>query len=125
MPPSPPSITDAEWQVMQLLWQDEPRTAAELTAALADEFSWSPSTVKTLLGRLVQKNAIKTRPDGNRFLYRTAVSRARCLRAQSRTFIDRVFGGDVGQTAAHLIQDHRLSPEQIDELRRLLDQRQN
>lgn len=118
-----PSISDAEWPLMQLLWASAPRTAADLTDELAEEFGWASSTVKTLLGRLVQKGAVYAEPDGKRYLYRPAVTRHRCVRAESRSFIDRVFGGDAGLTAAHLIKNHRLSAEQLDELRQLLDER--
>jgi len=119
--PTPPPITDAEWQVMTLLWEDAPRPAADLTAALADDPGWSASTTKTLLGRLVKKGVVRTAADGHRFLYRPAVTRDRCVRAEARGFIDRVFGGDAAQTAAHFIRIQRLTDKQRDELRRLLD----
>lgn len=123
MPPKPPAITDAEWPLMRRLWARSPRTAAELIDELSREFGWSASTVKTLLGRLVDKGAAAAEADGKRYLYRPAVTRHRCVRAESRSFVDRVFGGDAGLTAAHLIKNHRLSADQLDELRRLLDEK--
>ena len=121
MPPNPPPITDAEWRIMQHLWERSPQTAADLTAMLADDANWSSSTVKTLLGRLVKKGVLKTKADGKRFLYRPAVRRDRCVRTESHTFLDRVFGGNAGPAAAHFIKHHRLTSEQLDELRKLLD----
>ena len=108
---------------MSLLWDDAPQPAADLTAQLADDPGWSASTVKTLLGRLVKKGVVRTTQDGNRFFYRPAVTRDRAVKAESRSFIDRVFGGDAAQTAAHLIRSQRMTPEQLDELRQLLDDR--
>src|SRR6478609_8621856 len=71
----PPSISDAEWQVMETLWARSPLTAAEVISALAGETSWKPNTVRTLLARLVQKGALATEEDGNRYLYRPVFAR--------------------------------------------------
>ena len=57
----PERISEAEHAVMEMLWQQSPRTAADVCSALGDQRGWSLATVKTLLGRLVQKNAIAAR----------------------------------------------------------------
>ena len=70
-----PSISDAEWEVMNVLWGDSPLMASEVVARLAGRKGWSPRTVKTLLGRLAAKHALEFEARGKRYLYRPAVTR--------------------------------------------------
>jgi BlaI family penicillinase repressor len=124
-----PTISDAEWQVMSVIW-DQPPGAAPLIAqdfiqALASRHDWSPRTVKTMLGRLVKKGALKTTAEGNRYLYRAAVTRDRCVRAESRSFLKRVFNNDPAHALMHFVEDTDLSAEQIQSLRKLLKEKEN
>lgn len=118
-----PKISDAEWMVMQVLWADSPRTANDVVEALGKRCGWSPRTIKTMLNRLVRKRALSFETEGKRYLYRPAVSREACVRDESRSFVDRVFGGKVGPVLAHFVEDAKLSPEEIEQLRRLLDEK--
>ena len=90
----PPQISDAEWEVMKVLWESSPRTASDVVEALCEPMQWHPKTVKTLLGRLVKKGVVRFREEGNRYLYRPAFERERYVEQESRSFVDRVFGGD-------------------------------
>lgn len=121
--PKLPGISDAEWAVMQTLWAESPLTAAGVVQRLQGRTGWSPRTIKTLLGRLVRKGALKFSEDGNRYQYRPAVSRDACIREESRSFLQRVFGGDVAPMLAHFVRDNRLTPDQIRELRKLLERK--
>ncbi len=116
-----PEIADAEWRVMKLLWGRSPQSAAELTEALAPETSWKPATVKTLLSRLVSKKAIAYDKDGKQFLYRPVVGEGDCVRAESRSFLDRVFGGALTPMVAHMVEGGRVSPDELRRLRELID----
>ena len=116
-----PNITEAEWRVMQVLWDDAPLTAADVVERIADAQDWSPRTVKTLLRRLAQKGALSFKPDGNRYLYRPSVSRNACLRRASRTMLDRVFDGDAALMLTHLVRQRRLSRDEIESLKSILD----
>jgi BlaI family penicillinase repressor len=115
------AISDAEWQVMQVIWRLGKATAADVIAELAASRDWSHRTVRTLLGRLVEKGALAAADDGNRYLYRPLVSRQKCIRAESRSFLKKVFAGDAAELLVHFAQDAQITPEQIDELKRLLD----
>jgi BlaI family penicillinase repressor len=110
---------------MDVVWSAaNPVTAGEIVEALSPpQTSWNPRTIKTMLNRLVKKGALQFDADGNRYLYRPAVSRQACVREQSRSFLQRVFGGDVAPMLAHFVQDAKLSPKQIAELRQLLDEK--
>ena len=117
-----PRISDAEWEVMLLLWQRAPQTAAEVAAKLCPAHNWTERTVKTLLARLVKKEALGAQPDGKRYLYEPNVSREACVRQESRTFLDRVFGGSASPLLAHFVREGALGDAEIQELRSLLDE---
>ncbi|HEY7089036.1 MAG TPA: BlaI/MecI/CopY family transcriptional regulator [Tepidisphaeraceae bacterium] len=119
-----PRISDAEWQVMAVLWDRSPLTAAQVVEALSPRSGWSPKTIKTMLNRLVTKRALKFEEEGKRYLYRPAVTRQACVRGESRSFLRRIFGGKVAPMLAHFVEDAKLTPEQVNELRKLLDKKE-
>jgi len=120
-----PQISDAEWQVMQVLWQGGEMTAGEVVEALSSSTNWRPRTIKTLLSRLVRKGAVAASADGRRYVYRARVSQKACVRQESRSFLSRVFGGDAAPAILHLLTHHKLSPEEIDQLKQILEQEEN
>jgi BlaI family transcriptional regulator, penicillinase repressor len=114
------TISDAEWQVMQVLWRLGQGTAADVIAELSAT-AWSHRTIRTMLARLTDKGALAATPDGHRYLYRPQVTRQKCVRSESRSFLRKVFAGDAAELLVHFVQDTRMTPEQIDELKRLLE----
>ena len=122
--PKPPSISDAEWDVMNVVWSSpRPLTAAEVVEQLSGAKSWSPRTVKTLLNRLLTKGALAAQAQGKHYLYRADVSREQCVRAETRSFAARVFGGAAGPMLVHFVRQAKLTPEEIEQLKRLLDEK--
>jgi predicted transcriptional regulator len=113
-------ITESEQVILRALWDRQPLTAAELGAAMERERGWSLSTVKTLLARLVAKDAVVHEADGRRFLYRAAVSREHFATQQSRQLIDTLFGGRAAPLVAHLARSDALTPDDIAEIEALL-----
>ena len=113
-------ISDAEHAVMEALWEQSPLTAAEVCDAVCDQRGWSMPTVKTLLSRLVAKNAVATEPDGRRFLYTPLLERADYVGGESRRLVDRLFGGRAAPLFAHLAEAEALSDDDIAEIERLL-----
>ena len=116
-----PQISDAEWEVMKLVWQLQPVPASDLVARLGREQRWAPRTIKTMLARLVDKGALGYEVDGKRFLYRAKVRREACVRQESRSFLSRVFGGAVAPAVVHLLTHSNLTEDEIRQLRRVLD----
>jgi BlaI family transcriptional regulator, penicillinase repressor len=116
-------ISDAEWQVMQVVWKRKATTAAGVIADLAATSDWRHRTIRTLLARLVDKGVLAAQADGNRYLYRPLVSRSKCVREESHSFLQRVFGGDAGDLLVHFVRGADIAPEQIEELKRLLDEK--
>src|SRR5687768_1699797 len=90
-----PDISAAEWKVMRVLWDQHPLPAYDIVKALEASESWAPNTIKTLLNRLVKKGALKAAPYKNLFIYSPAVEESACVRAESKSFLERFFGGDV------------------------------
>jgi BlaI family penicillinase repressor len=119
----PPQVSDAEWEVMTVLWDASPRTAAEVVEALSTRTTWAPKTIKTLLGRLVKKGALRFKEEGNRYLYRPVFPRERYVEEASKSFLDRVFGGKATPMLVHFVENAELSDEELRELRSMLDRK--
>jgi BlaI family penicillinase repressor len=117
-----PQISPAEWRVMSWLWEHGPATANEVIAGLEPETSWNHRTIRTLLSRLVAKGAAAKRRGEREQVYSSKVSQRECVRAESRSFLARVFGGALAPALATFLEDRRLSASEIEELRALLDE---
>ena len=120
----PPRISEAEWEVMKICWARSPVSAQAIIEALADEGAWHPKTIKTLLGRLVKKRALGFRKAGRSYLYHPLVAEKDCVAAESRSFLDRVFGGSLQPMLAHFVETRKLSPAELAELRTLLKRKE-
>jgi len=120
--PSMPQISDAEWEVMKVLWDSDPLTAGQAVQRIQTDQKWAPRTIKTLLARLVKKGAIAVHLDGRRYLYRPRVTREACRRHETRSFLCRVFDGAVAPALVHFIRESNLSDADIEQLKRILDQ---
>lgn len=106
---------------MNVIWDLEPATAQQIIEALiATDSSWHPSTVKTMLNRLVKKKVLGFRKDGRTYIYRPLVPRGECISAESESFLDRVFGGSIQPMLAHFVQEGKLNSKELDELKLLL-----
>jgi predicted transcriptional regulator len=112
-------ISEAEWQVMEVLWAQSPLTAQDVAARL-DSSGWTLATVKTLLSRLAAKGVLATAEDGRRYLYQPLVARADVAAGESRRLVDRLFGGRPAPLVAHLAERGELSPADIAELEALI-----
>ena len=122
--PKPPKISEAEWEVMNVLWQSSPLTASDVVNEVGSLIQWHPKTVKTLLARLVRKGALRYKKEGNRYLYTPVHPRERHVEAESRSFIERVFGGSATPALVHFVEAMELSDDDLDELRLILERKQ-
>ncbi len=114
------SISDAETEVMQVLWEHSPAGTDEIIAALASR-EWHESTIKTLLVRLLKKGAVRAKKDGRRHLYSPTLKREEWLSDQSVGLLDKLFGGRVAPFVAHFSKQRKLTRKDIDELKRLIE----
>jgi BlaI family transcriptional regulator, penicillinase repressor len=113
-------ISDAEWTVMRSLWKLGEGTAAEVSATLAAGTTWSPRTVRTLLGRLVKKEVLGYREVGREYLYRPLVDEQTCEREASLHFLDKIFSGQLSPFLAHFAESGRLSAADLAELSQIV-----
>ena len=113
-------ISEAESVVMEVLWQQSPRSAEEVAAELARDQDWQEATIKTLLNRLLKKGAIKAGKEGRRYLYAPVLKREDWVHGQSRSLLDRLFDGRVAPLVAHFSEKGKLSRKDIAELKRLI-----
>ena len=113
-------ISDAEHEIMEVLWQQAPLTATEVADRVAADKDWSLQTVKTLLSRLAAKAVVGTEREGRKFLYSPLVERDTYLAGLSRKFVDRLFGGKVTPLVAHLAEADELTADDIREIEELL-----
>jgi BlaI family penicillinase repressor len=118
-------ITEAEWEVMAVVWKREPVAAAMVAEVLEEKKQWSLTTVRTLLRRLVNKGALKQFSEGKRYLYAPRVSRDECVRRESESFLDRVLGRSPAVSILHLVRKANLTSDDIEELRRILKEKED
>jgi BlaI family penicillinase repressor len=110
---------------MEVLWRTPgPVTALEVVQSLAGQKDWQDQTIRTMLRRLIRKKAVRYKADGKIYYYTPAVSREQCVRGESRSFLQRVFGGAAQPLLVQLMQESRLTREEIAELKRILQQKE-
>src|SRR5690348_15921169 len=109
-------ISPAESAVMEILWRKHPQTAEDIFAALQGKRRWQEATVKTLLNRLLKKQAITATRQGRHYLYSPSIERSQYLFAESSSVIDRLFDGRVAPLVAHFSEHRKLSKKDLEEL---------
>jgi len=115
-----PRISESEWKLMKICWSRSPVTAQEIIDRLSTREDWHPKTVRTLLNRLVKKGALGFQRKGRVYLYHPLVPEVDCVAAESKSFLDRVFGGSLRPMLAHFVEHRKFSPAEIAELKCLL-----
>lgn len=118
-----PKLSPAEWEVMKVLWEFGPSAARDVYSLLPDDCDWAYKTVKTLLSRLVAKEAVQFDQIGNSYLYRAAIDREVATRHEVQGVIGRLVGHAVSPVLAHFIEEAELSDNEIAELKRQLDKK--
>jgi len=120
MPNQSIAISEAESRVMEVLWQRAPQASEDIVAALLST-GWHEKTIRTLLNRLLGKGAIAAQREGRRYLYSPTLTRGQWQSQESRSLLDRVFGGRLSPLLVHFSAHEKLSAKDIAELRKLLD----
>lgn len=116
----PAAISEAESEVMQVIWNRGPSTTEDVVAALAHHGKWQDATVKTFLNRLLKKRALGARKEGRRFVYSATLTREEWMSAESHGFLDRMFGGRVAPLVSYFSQQKKLGKKDIEDLKRLI-----
>ena len=120
MMPHLPHISEAEFEVMKVVWRLAPVSTNEITNALTSTTAWSPKTIQTLIKRLVNKRALSYEKQGRMFVYTPLIEEKEYASQQSRSFLKRIYDGDITAMLSAYVETAPLSEAQIDSLRSLL-----
>ena len=115
------NLSDAEWKLMNPLWDHAPRTITELTALVRGDTGWSKSTVITMLSRLEAKGAVRHEDGLRAKQYYPLIRREDTARAETESFLSRVYGGSLGLMMSAMVDSHALTGEDIAQLSAILD----
>ena len=109
-------FSDGEWKLMDLLWEQEPRTIGEMVEALKQDTGWNKSTIFMMLKRLLEKGAVRVEMGGRYQLYYPVVVREEATQRETENFLSKVYRGSVGMMLASMAGQKKLSKDEIDEL---------
>ena len=115
------NLSDSEWKLMNRLWDQAPLTIMELTAALREETGWTKNTVITMLSRLEAKGAVRHEEGGRAKRYFPVLDRENAARAETESFLDKVYGGSLGLMMSAMVESRQLTEADIAELSAILE----
>ena len=118
-----PQITEAEYEVMKIVWKYAPINTNEITEKLLATSSWSAKTIQTLIKRLVNKGALAYEKNSRVFVYTPLVKESEYISQESNSFLNRYYDGDITAMLSAYIENDKLSETEIDTLRSLLSNR--
>jgi predicted transcriptional regulator len=120
MRPRSATLTPQELEIMKIVWQKGQATVRDVYETLLEHRKIAYTTVMTMMRVLERKGHLKTRRDGRAFVYRPTHPERQVVRSMVREFVDRVFNGSAQPLLVHLLEDRRLSKEELEELERLV-----
>lgn len=118
-----PQISEAEYEVMKVIWNFEPISTPEVVEKLSNKSDWKPNTIHTMLARLVKKKALHAKKDGRVFIYTSLVEKHEYVEQKSKSFLQQFFGGTLNSMILNFIENDKLSNEDISELKKILSMR--
>jgi BlaI family penicillinase repressor len=114
------TLTEAEWSIMKVVWENEPCAAGTVQEALAEDKSWAYSTVKTTMDRMVQKGLLKIQKIRNLQLFSSAITETRARKGEFRRMLNRAFNGALGPMMQYLVENEKMSEDDLKQLRALI-----
>ena len=114
------AITDAEWEIMRVVWTKEETTSNEIIDVLQGKTDWKPSTVKTLLSRLVTKHYLETRKEGKQFIYHALVEESKAVKQVREELFDKICHKKIGSLLIDVMGEKELSLSDIEIMEKIL-----
>lgn len=114
------NLSDSEWRIMTLLWEDAPKTMMQLTNLLAEETGWTKHTVLSFLKRMEEKGAVHHQEGKKAKLYYPVIPREDAVLQETEEFLDRVFQGKIGLLFHTMVEQKAVSKEELEEIARIL-----
>ena len=118
-----PQISEAEYEVMKIVWKYAPVSTNEITEKLLRTTAWSPKTIQTLIKRLVAKGALTYEKQSRMFVYTPLINENEYVRQESISFLKRFYDGNITTMLSAYITDEKLSKEEIEQLRSILEKK--
>ena len=115
-----PQISEAEFEVMKIVWKFAPINTNEITERLVKTTTWSPKTIQTLIKRLVTKGALTYEKQSRVFVYTPLVAEQEYVSQESHSFLKRFYGGNITAMLSAYIENGQLSEDELEKLRSLL-----
>ena len=120
-----PKISDSEWEIIKIIWQNDSITSTKIINELQEKTNWKSSTIKTLINRLLNKEAISFTKKGKEYYYFSIVSEEECIKEESKSFLSKVFNGSLNSMVVNFVKSQKLTKTEIDELKSILDNYQS
>ena len=116
-------LTEAEWEIIDAVWENQPCAAPTVKEVLKKKKGWSYSTVKTLMDRMVQKGLLKTKKIRNIILYRASITKKQAQRTEVMRTVKRAFDGAMTPMMQFMLENNKLKKNELKELEKLIKQK--
>ncbi|QZY56922.1 BlaI/MecI/CopY family transcriptional regulator [Crassaminicella profunda] len=119
-----PKISDAEYEIMKIIWKNKKMTAYEVIEKIDPKFNWNDKTIKTMLNRLLKKHVIDYEKQGKHYIYYPIIKEEEYRVVETKSFIKKIFNGSLNTLVASFLKEAKLSSEEIDELKKILEEKE-
>ena len=116
-------ISDAEWRIMKVLWEESPVNTTQIINSLKSETSWSPKTIHSLISRLIKKGALGVDKLSSPHQFYPIVLKEDCIKEETGSFIQKVYDGSYYQMVANFISNEKMSKNEIEYLKKILEEK--
>ena len=115
-----PQISEAEYEIMKLIWREAPISTNQVTDYLTQGTQWSPKTIQTLLKRLTQKGVLSYTKEGRMFVYTYLIQESEYLKQENTHFLNRFYNGNISSMLTNFIKSDQISKTELEDLKTLL-----
>ncbi len=115
------ALSEAEWNIMESLWEESPKVGSRIVEDVAGRVGWSRSTTLTMLKRMTEKGIIACEDNGRMRVYVPLIERETAVKKETDNFLKRVYHGSASMLVSSFIKKQRLTAEELLELREILD----
>lgn len=116
-------ITDAEWLIMKVLWSNSPLTTTNIIEVVSTEANWNPKTIHTLIARLVKKGALGVDKGAGQYKFYPLVTKEDCIKEETGSLVRKIYEGSIYNLVANFIHDEEMTANEMEELKKLLDEK--
>lgn len=115
-------ISDSEYEIMTIIWKAHPVGSKEIIDEIKSKKDWSPQTVKTLINRLMKKGAIDYKKEGRLYYYFPLIEKETFLKKENSSFLKKFYNNSISQVVTHFVEQSDISKEEIEALRKILNE---